>query len=164
MDDALMQQLAALHDRVRDLERIERPRTRHHGRVFRGVFTQSIPNTTVTAISFDSVVEDTSGMWNALTPDQIVCNLAGWYSLGGVARFDPNATGYRNVRIQINGVNTAIIQTPAVSGDGTILSIHTEYKLAVGDVVKFLAQQNSGGALNVSIAGLAPAMWWTRLA
>lgn len=151
---------------LKDVKKIERPRTKYHGRINRNA-TQSIPTglVTPTALVFTTVVEDTTGMFSLGLPGQITCNLAGWYGLGAVARFDANATGIRDLRIQVNGVNIIIMEVDAVAfaGEGTILSVHTEYPLIVNDIVEVKVRQNSGGALNVSTAGLAPALWWSRI-
>lgn len=169
--DSLPKEINTINERLALLERLERPRTRYHGRIFRNALgVQAINNLTVTAIAFDSTLEDTTGMFVPVggppaSDNKITCNLAGWYSLGGTARFDANATGYRNLRIRVNGTNIVIqeVQAVTVAAEGTILNVHTEYKLAVGDVVELMVQQNSGAPLNVSVAGLNPALWWTRL-
>lgn len=165
MDEDLLRKLADHLKRITDMERIERPFTKYHGRVNRNA-VQSIPTglVTPTALSFTTVVEDTTGMFSLGTPTQITCNLAGWYGLGAVARFDASAIGLRDIRIQVNGVNIVIMEVDAVgtAAEGTILSVHTEYPLAVNDIVEVKVRQNSGGALNVTTAGLAPALWWNR--
>lgn len=164
-DLELQAHLAFIDKRLKDVEPMERPITKVHGRINRNA-TQSIPTglVTPTAIIFTTVVEDTNGMFTLLTPTQITCNLAGWYGLGAVVRFDANSVGLRDLRIQVNGVNIVIQELAAVAtaAEGTIINVHTEYPLLVNDIVEVKVRQNSGGALNITSAGLAPALWWTR--
>jgi hypothetical protein len=75
---------------------------------------------------------------------------AGWYSIGGNVRFAANTTGYREVKIVLNGVQDLAIHRVPNSGatDDVRVAVHTEYPLSVGDYIEVYATQNSGGALN----------------
>ena len=119
----------------------------------------SLVNNTVTALTFDTEVLDDGGLHSTSVNTSritIPADGAGWYSIGGHVRFAASATGYREVKVRLNGVTDLAIQRVNNSGatDDCRVSISTEYPLAVGDYVELCATQNSGGALNVIGGGV----------
>lgn len=111
---------------------------------------QSIPNATYTAVTFDTAILNTAGMWNSGSNTRLTAQTAGTYRIGGAVVFPSTPTGFRAVSIYVNGssiINTII---PAVSGAGTAVPIPAfETHLNVGDYVQIFAYQNSGGALSL---------------
>jgi len=74
-------------------------------RVYRST-VQSIPNNTITAVSFDVVRFDTSTplMWSGANPTRLTCPSAGIYVVSGTVGFAANATGNdREAFIRVNG-------------------------------------------------------------
>ena len=68
--------------------------------------------------------------------------------------FAPNGTGIRFAQIRLNGTTTIAAElVPAASGDPTVLAVSAVYALSAGDYVELLADQKSGGALNVLSTG-----------
>lgn len=111
----------------------------------------SIPDTTVTALTFDTDRWDTETIHSiSSNTSRLTCVTAGRYAIGGNVRFASNATGIRMMRIRLNGAtDIAFIQHDAAGGGSLIEDINTQYVLAVNDYVELEVQQTSGGALNV---------------
>jgi hypothetical protein len=122
-------------------------------RVFNTAATTLTTGVTAT-LSFDSERYDTDSIHDtAINPSRLTCQTPGLYSITGHVRFASNATGIREISILINGsVVIAIQDVPALNGAVTIMSISTQYELALSDYVELRAFQNSGGNLNVDVA------------
>ena len=144
---------ALLNAHVRDNLLAIAGTTGHVGaRVFHSV-AQSIANSTVTALAFNSerydtdAFHDTSASTSRLT---VPSGLDGKYLITGTLQFAANATGSRVVSVRLNGTTTiAQHRGPGFSGDPTDLSIVTVYDLVASNYVELVVSQNSGGALNV---------------
>lgn len=85
-------------------------------------------------------------------PDsKLYCRTAGKYIISGTAAFQANATGFRQLRIDLNA--TTVIASdvrPAVQGGFiTAITVTAVYDLAVGDYVQLTALQNSGAILEI---------------
>jgi hypothetical protein len=110
---------------------------------------------TDTLIPLDSERWDTNAMHDtAVNNSRLTCVTPGLYVITGSLRFVANAAGFRQAKVKLN--NTAFIAieaVPAVNGDLTGLVVATQYRLAAGDYVEFVAYQTSGGNLNVEAAG-----------
>lgn len=91
-----------------------------------------------------SVTYDTNGMAD-IPNDQIVIKTAGWYRISGRLVFASNATGYRALVVQKNGVDFIVDDyRPAVSGTVTIITVTSEpILLAVNDTIRLMAAQNN---------------------
>lgn len=129
---------------------------------------QSCANGAATAIPFTAVdLRDTDNFHSpASSPGRITVptGLGGWYRIDWSMGFSANATGYRDGVIRVNGstaVTPSRVRVPAVSGVTTFISSTALVSLNAGDYVELLAQQNSGGALNVDVAqvGLTMVAW-----
>lgn len=128
--------------------------------------TQSIPNTTVTVLSFDSERWDTDTIHDPVTNNsRLTCKTAGKYLIIGQARFFSNATGYRVLYIRLNNTTyIAISGVNAVVGSATGLIHSTIYDLAVGDYVNLQVYQNSGAARGIySTAQFTPEFMMQRI-
>ena len=127
----------------------------------------SIPNATLTVLTYDSELTDTDGMHDlAVNPGRLTCKVAGKYLIGGNVLFYPNATGPRAIQIRHNGSGViALVQASLVSGTDTEgLSLVTIYTLGLNDYVELLAYQVSGGALNAMyVAAYSPVFWAVML-
>ena len=130
---------------------------------------QSIPNTTLTAITFDSERFDVGGCHSTSSNTSritVPTNHGGKWVIGGSVEFASNVTGYRQCEIRLNGTTIIASQMAgAINGTVTRLSVAAEYALAAGDYVELMVAQTSGGALNVQSTGnLSPEFWayWVR--
>lgn len=123
-------------------------------RVFHNT-SQSIPNNTVTAVTFNSERWDTDVIHdNATNNSRLTCKTAGVYAIGANVRFASNATGMRSLRLRLNGVtDIAEENRTALSGVATVFIVFTEYPLVVNDYIEVSAFQNSGGSLNIEQDG-----------
>lgn len=117
---------------------------------------QSIPNSTVTAFTFDTQTHrSVSSMHSTSTnPSRIIAPVAGLYAISATAIFAGNVTGGRWAGLRLNGTTAmpggSDFANPA-GGLYVVLRIQTEYRLAINDYVEVLGWQNSGGALNTAV-------------
>lgn len=128
---------------------------------------QTIANTTVTALTFDSERFDTDTI-HSISADtsRLTCKTAGVYQIGFSGGFASNSTGYRSFRLRLNGGSylSSIFQN-AVNGDVTFVNISTLYELAVNDYVEIVVYQTSGGNLDTfQNANDSPEMYMSRVA
>ena len=114
--------------------------------------TQTIPDATDTAISFDSASYNDWGAWVVGNAARITVPVTGRYMVIANATFAGNATGFRRIGVELNGAGT-IAQVHSHSnaaGTGTSLSVSGVATLSVGDYVRLIVRQNSGVALDIS--------------
>ena len=115
---------------------------------------QSIPNATATAIEFDTVVTDPTGLWNSATPTRLTAPVAGQYLVTATAFWATAATGEALLRIQKNGVSPSgfygVSSIPMLAGFDAGNSVAVIVPMAAGDYVEASAFQNSGGAVSVN--------------
>jgi hypothetical protein len=110
---------------------------------------QSLTHATTSALSFNAERYDTSALHDNVTNnDRLTAPVAGYYLISGTVAFDNNATGTRQVQIEINSTTTIQV-TNANTAGFTFLSVTAIYQMAAGDYARLLAYQTSGGALNV---------------
>lgn len=113
--------------------------------------TISIPNATLTALTFNSERYDTDTMHNTVTANsRITFNTAGLYVVSATGEYAANGTGDRRIHIRLNTGNYIAWQViPAFAGLGSGFACTTVYKFAAGDYVEAFAYQTSGAALNM---------------
>lgn len=135
----------------------DKPRCR-----LRSTTNVSIPNSSATAVGMDSERFDVGGM-HAGTSSKIIIPSGGGglYLLGAGGSWASNATGYRQLAIRLNGATLLVITSGPPRSDGfSIQSLTTTYVLAAGDEIELVAEQNSGGALNLLAASAySPELW-----
>lgn len=117
--------------------------------------TQSLTNNTDTAIDFDGTEDyDTDAYHDAGTPTRLTVPSTGYYAFGGSLEFAANTTGYRDIKIRVNGTSVKFrTKAPAAQSGGHPMTISGQLALTAGDYIEFVAAQTSGGALNVGAAG-----------
>lgn len=123
---------------------------------------QSIPTGAFTALDWTNRTETTAtGMTVGNTG--LTCVVPGLYTVTVAASFAANATGQRHLVITKNATNEVQgYSTNGLTGDICRMSIASTFKLAAGDVVNANVYQNSGGALNTTVAAghtLIRAVW-----
>jgi hypothetical protein len=112
----------------------------------------------------DNNIHSTSSNQSRLT-----CQTAGKYHIFANIRWASNATGYRNVYLQVtSGGNTFYIAADcvaAVNGHETDQCLSTIWDLAAGDYVELWVLQTSGGNLNIvgGTNGLSPEFGMQRV-
>lgn len=113
---------------------------------------QSIPDLTQTVIAWNAEDYDTAGMHdNATNNSRITAPVAGVYAIRAHLVFAGSATGFRDIRVRLNGT-TEIAQesrnTVATGGNSTGISLALDYPLAAGDYIELRAYHNQGAAIN----------------
>lgn len=114
---------------------------------------QSIPNNVLTALSWDTVIENAFGMWSAGTPTRITSAVNGLYVISANIEWAVNGVGHRDVGIRKNGTIIAARQLwmASTSGSATFQATATfQFLLAPGDYFEVVVSQTSGGALDVT--------------
>jgi hypothetical protein len=111
---------------------------------------QSIPNSTATAIIFDTVLLDSDDMHDAVSPSRIVIPSDGIYQIVSQVIFNYQGTGVRSAGITVNGSTNLSGQTSTANGVNTWeLNSGSIHMFKKGDYIELIAYQASGGALNV---------------
>lgn len=124
-----------------------------HTRVLFG--TPSISNNNVTTLTPSSAPTDDGDMWpGSGTSLTVPSGQGGLYEAGIVLRYAAQATaaGDRQARINVNGTEYMVFQTPVSAAVNTLqVTAHgvLEFPLSAGDQVTFGAYQASGGALSL---------------
>ena len=118
---------------------------------------QSLANGTLTVIAFDSEYFDTNSMHDNATNNSritIPASQGGKYLLSANIVYAPNATGFRQFFIRINGGNNFYSASnpviPAYASWPNYVAYSFVLDLAAADYVEIFGSQNSGGALNVN--------------
>lgn len=114
----------------------------------------ALTTATNTVLTFDSESWDNGGFHSTVTnTSRLTVPVGGLYLFTGHVEFASNATGYRQIYLQLNGsIIFAIQRAPAVNGSVSILSIAAPYLCASSDYAELFATQTSGGNLNVDAA------------
>jgi hypothetical protein len=116
---------------------------------------QSIPNTTETRVSFDTVDWDTVGTIADTTNNRLNFPISGKYVIGCGLRWTSNANGHREIKMwyhdSVANTNVCIDHdaSEAVSSLLPVLSTDTVFDCKAGDYVYLTGWQNSGGALTI---------------
>jgi hypothetical protein len=127
----------------------------------------TVNDTSDKVLPFNSEVIDTDVFHNTSTNNTrltVPAGMAGVYIIGGGSNFEQNGTGYRLLKVRLNG-STMIggLTVPAVGNGPTRLALTTVNVLAVGDYVELLAYQNSGGNLDCASGSDLTIFWMVRI-
>lgn len=123
--------------------------------------TQSISNSTKTALSFNSERYDTDTMHDTATNNtRLTIKTAGLYIVTGHAAFAGNSTGDRSIIVRLGGATEIagnLQRAPSGVTEWAVMSVATIYRFAVNEYVELLVYQTSGGALSTTqVASLTP--------
>jgi hypothetical protein len=129
---------------------------------------QSIANDTNTVVALNSETHDSDPNGaihdTAANNSRLTVRTAGLYLVCGGVQFAANATGYRDVFVQLNGATTiGMVRVPAVAGVVQLTQVFAVRVLAASDYVELWVRQTSGGALNVEFANSTPWLALTKL-
>ncbi len=120
-------------------------------RVYHNV-AQTIPDSVETILAFNSARYDTDTIHDNVTNNsRLTCKTAGIYLIIGQVQFDPNATGFRQLSVKLNGATLLDLVSVGIRNVANqwMADISTIYSLAVNDYVEISVYQSSGGNLNV---------------
>jgi len=121
--------------------------------------SQSISNSTDTAVTFNSENFDTDGFHSTVSNTDrmtIPSGKAGKYLIIGYASWTNNATGYRQAQLLKNGSQLFSGYFDIASSGSTVATANNPVMvadLAVGDYITMQVNQSSGGALNIGAFG-----------
>jgi hypothetical protein len=113
--------------------------------------TQSIPNETPTAITFNTEKWDTDDMHSLISNTHLItCKTAGTYAIVASMEFSPSGTGNRQLYIYKNATELQIyaIEWSPAPLNSQLLWVFCLVNLEINDTIQAKAYQNSGGALN----------------
>lgn len=141
--------------------------------------TQSIPNSTQTAIQWGTKIIDRDSGWSSGSNTQYTAQTPGIYEVGAFIPWAANTTGTRRLTFQLNTGSG----NPAGSGLTTLFGTSSVYTLTSGtiascvvsealtpymydgDFLQVMAWQDSGGALStVNTSDFGPPVWAISLA
>lgn len=130
--------------------------------------TQSIADSTRTAITYDTVVFTNAStfLFDIATPTRLKMPLVGTYLIGGSVAFALNATGIRGAGIGINGdlspatglICATDLQAPPTFASALTIST-SYYNSTIGTYAEFGVLQASGGALNTAADNFSATFW-----
>lgn len=128
--------------------------------------SQSINNTTLTALTFDSELYDDDTMHSTVSnTSRITMTTAGRYHVGATVTFDANATGSRIVLLRLNGTTYFAKDrhmTVTTGSTTTSATVSSDYNFSATDYVEVIVYQDSGGALNVLNSGADVTGFWAH--
>lgn len=139
--------------------------------VYRTADSGTIPGDGSTnQINFTAELIDTDGYHTSTNSSLIVpTGLAGYYVIGGSARWDSQANGnYREIWHTVNGTringSQQTLQSNQFAGSTNLhQSIVGFAHLAVADTVELNFHQDSGSGIVIKAAGNTPNLWAVRL-
>jgi hypothetical protein len=115
----------------------------------RSTATQSIPNSTVTALSFNTVDANSGGVFAASQPTRLTAPVAGTYLITACVAWANDAVGSRQLWVQLNGSTSLVGVFERPAADNTLQqNVATTYHLNAGDYVSAAVWQNSGSPLD----------------
>lgn len=129
---------------------------------------QSIPNTTDTTQTFDTVQFDVGGYSNLGTHNtRLTAPSTGYYAMGACVAF-PNGNYYTQVYTFVNGVrataSASTVTAAPTAGTNPDLMVASIYKLNAGDYMEVGVVQESGAAANsLSAPPTVPSFWMSLI-
>lgn len=115
--------------------------------------SQSIPNSTETAVLWTAETYDTDAYHDAVTNTSrftVPAGKAGYYRVSATVSFNANASGQRYALLRKNGSTAVAYDTqPGSASASSSVKINDVINLAVGDYIEILVFQSSGGALSL---------------
>lgn len=120
---------------------------------------------TTTALTFDSERFDTDTMHStSSSTGRITFTTAGEYLNGAQMQYEANVTGIRDCKIRLGGSTFIVFnRAQAVSAAGPLVTgvvAATLYQFAATNYTEAVAEQTSGGNLNVEAAGNHSPEFW----
>jgi hypothetical protein len=120
-------------------------------RVARTGTAQVISHATETDISWNSETYDTDGLWAAGSPTVFTIPYAGYWHIEVEIRWAANATGYREVKLQLGaGTTLGYDVRPGTSLADHIVRASADFVFGATNTVRAQVAQTSGGNLNVN--------------
>lgn len=115
--------------------------------------SQSIGNSSVTTLSYDTLIFDSHSGWNSGTHVYTV-QVAGWYWASILVNWQTNTSGIRTCRLNRNGTGSSVVIGTCTPGTGTSAIgtyITGPVQCSIGDTLKVEVVQTSGGSLSTQV-------------
>jgi len=118
--------------------------------------TVTIVNNTETAVLFDEDVYDPDDLHSTTTnTDRITVKVAGIYICSAYASWQANNSGHRRITIKIGATVLTGNWAGGDPNEPTLQGCAHQAELAVGDIVRLYAYEDSGSDLSLNDATLA---------
>ena len=110
--------------------------------------TQSIPDTTLTALTWGAEDFDTDAYHSTITnTSRFTAAVAGKYAVNATVQWDSNTSGARELYVVVNGATgNKIAGSVLPAAAGLVQNVVATLDLAANDYVEFYVRQTSGGA------------------
>lgn len=124
--------------------------------------SQTIPNTTWTALSFDNLLYDTLvdtfPQYDSGSPTKFTCQCDGWYELQAACFMSPSTSSTLQGAFRVNGSTWYYgnFQFGEVAGRNTNINVGNLIQLSAGDYVEFVVWVNGGASENITVSGDTP--------
>lgn len=111
--------------------------------------TQAITDDTDTTLTFSAATLATGGI--TFSTNGFTVPTAGVYRVTAYARFDVDATGVRELEVNVNATENRYVEArnTAIGSNWLPLGVSVLVSLAASDVVKAAVRQTSGGDLDI---------------
>lgn len=129
-------------------------------RAKRGATVQSIPDSAISAVSFDTEEFDSDAMFDLASPTVLTIKTAGLYVVQGYVRLAGSVGGSRRINhLMHNSEGVAVTEDDVGGSSATIpgLVVGAIIRASVNDTLRLDLYQNSGAALNCNVAYLGAA-------
>jgi hypothetical protein len=114
---------------------------------------QTISDSTVTKVEFDTIIYDPLAMYDTGN-DRVIIPLTGTWQFTYNGSFDANIVGIRQFRLHVANVTLISLnswQTSTVVGEEVYGSTSITRRFTIGDLVSAHVFQTSGGNLDISV-------------
>jgi hypothetical protein len=159
-NEQIRDNLIALHDEILALQ--DMPRVSVYSNA-----ALSVPASTDTAVTFDSVLFDSSAgaMWDISDPTKLVAPDDGTYLFGGSFMWAQNSVGWRRFFFRDSNIYTYSPEYRATNNasDATAMNGTGLAALEAGDYVEMHVEHNSSTNPLASVVGLQVAMWMRKI-
>lgn len=121
----------------------------------RRVADQSIPNTAVTAVIWDTAVTNADGMWSAGTPTRVTPG-AGVQVITGRITMNTTTAALINIELWVNGAFVEILgrERADTTGSPWVGNFSTQYTFGANDYMEVRFYQATGVAQNIGYSAL----------
>ena len=128
-----------------------------------GSSTQSINNSTLTAVTFSDESFDTDAFHSTSSNTSritIPSGKGGKYAINGTIGWTANGSGERILKLYLNGASKEVTAATTTSAGTTTTQINTVYDLVATDYIELYVFQNSGGTRTIQFDDAGEDLCW----
>jgi hypothetical protein len=128
----------------------------------------NVPSNSNVTLSFNTVLWNFGGVYNAAIPTRLTAPLAGTYEIGANVCWAANPTGHRSVKLVLNGTTIiGIVTGPVNDSPGPPCQLLTSvFRLAAKDYVEVVVVQHNDTFADLTTyvdESFTPQFWMIRL-